>query len=51
MHVCGPERFDRLEFVLGEEAQVDCGEGALTWLSMSVKLSWALSLEAPKSRL
>jgi transposase len=25
-----PEQFDRLEFAPGEEAQVDCGEGALT---------------------
>lgn len=26
-----PEQFDRLEFAPGEEAQVDYGEGALTW--------------------
>jgi hypothetical protein len=26
--MCAPERFDVLEFLPGEEAQVDCGEGA-----------------------
>ena len=31
LRVCEPEQFDRLEFAPGEEAQVDYGEGALTW--------------------
>jgi transposase len=30
-----PEQFDRLEFAPGEEAQVDYGEGALTWDAVS----------------
>ena len=31
LRVREPEQFDRLEFAPGEEAQVDYGEGALTW--------------------
>ena len=30
VRTCEPEQFDRLEFLPGEEAQVDYGEGALT---------------------
>ena len=35
LRVCEPEQFDRLEFAPGEEAQVDYGEGALTWDAVS----------------